>query len=207
MRATLIEAAARLLAEEGPRNLTLRRLTAEVGTSTMAIYTHFGGMDELHRAVREEGFSRLAAHLGSVDQTGDPVADLGLLGVAYYLNATTNPNLYRVMFGEHGDGTDAMVGLDTFLTLADAVGRCISARRFRAAEAADLATQIWAVGHGVVTLQLAGFLDPTQAIACFSELGQNLFIAFGDKPGRVQSSMASIQHRVANDSRFQALLG
>ena len=56
VRVRLIEAAARILAEEGPGALTLRRVAAEVGTSTMAVYTHFGGMTELRRAVREQGF-------------------------------------------------------------------------------------------------------------------------------------------------------
>src|SRR5438477_232205 len=48
----LIEAAARLIATEGASGLTLRRVAEEVGTSTMAVYTHFGGMPELRRAVR-----------------------------------------------------------------------------------------------------------------------------------------------------------
>ena len=43
LRVTLIETAARLIAEHGTDALTLRRLASEVGASTMAIYTHFGG--------------------------------------------------------------------------------------------------------------------------------------------------------------------
>ena len=60
MRPALIEAAARLIATEGVAGLKLRRVAEEVGTSTMAIYTYFGGMPELRRAVRQEGFARLA---------------------------------------------------------------------------------------------------------------------------------------------------
>src|SRR5437016_4851039 len=52
MRPALIEAAARLIATQGAAGLKLRRVAEEVGTSTMAIYTHFGGMPELRRAVR-----------------------------------------------------------------------------------------------------------------------------------------------------------
>ena len=61
LRPALIEAAARLIATEGADGLTLRRVADEVGTSTMAVYTCFGGMPELRRAVRREGFARLAA--------------------------------------------------------------------------------------------------------------------------------------------------
>src|ERR1700719_4194891 len=93
LRTDLIETAARLVATEGRQGLTLRRLASEVGTSTMAIYTHFGGMDELRREVRREGFARLGAHLAAVAETDDPVADLAQLGQAYFTNALENPNL------------------------------------------------------------------------------------------------------------------
>jgi AcrR family transcriptional regulator len=47
----LIDRAARLFSEAGPAALTTRRLAAEAGTSTMAIYTHFGSMSELIREI------------------------------------------------------------------------------------------------------------------------------------------------------------
>lgn len=98
VRAALIESAAQILATEGPARLTLRHLANRVGTSTMAIYTHFGGMEPLRIEVCTEGFRRLAAHLGAVARTDDPVADLIVLGVAYVTNARENPDLYRAMF-------------------------------------------------------------------------------------------------------------
>src|SRR3954452_3546234 len=109
-RRALIEAAARLIATEGVGALTLRRVADEVGTSTMAVYTHFGGMNELRREVRREGVTPLGTHLAAVDASGDPVGDLVLLGWAYYVNATTTPNLYRAMFMDGPvDESDAVV--------------------------------------------------------------------------------------------------
>jgi AcrR family transcriptional regulator len=98
VRAALIESAARILATEGASRLTLRHLAQQVGTSTMAVYTHFGGMDALRLEVCTEGFRRLAAHLAAVARTDDPVADLFALGIAYTTNARENPHLYRAMF-------------------------------------------------------------------------------------------------------------
>ncbi|HET8930113.1 MAG TPA: TetR/AcrR family transcriptional regulator [Acidimicrobiales bacterium] len=98
VRAALVETAAQILATEGPSRLTLRHLATRVGTSTMAIYTHFGGMDQLRLEVCTEGFRRLAAHLAAVARTDDPVADLNALGAAYTTNARQNPHLYRAMF-------------------------------------------------------------------------------------------------------------
>src|SRR5881392_2064946 len=89
MRPALIEAAARLIATEGVAGLKLRRVAEEAGTSTMAIYTHFGGMPELRRAVRREGFARLTASVVAVAHTDDPLADLARICRAYYENAAT----------------------------------------------------------------------------------------------------------------------
>src|SRR6266508_3993301 len=82
MRTALIEAAARLIATEGAAGLKLRRVAEEVGTSTMAIYTYFGGMAELRRAVRQEGFARLATRAEQLGESDDSVADLAGLGLA-----------------------------------------------------------------------------------------------------------------------------
>ena len=64
----------------------------------MAVYTHFGGLTGLWRAVRQEGFRRLAARLAPVQLSADPVRDLMALGAAYVGNALSNPYLYRTMF-------------------------------------------------------------------------------------------------------------
>src|SRR5918911_2545860 len=113
IRTALIEAAAKLIAGEGPSALTLRRVADDVGTSTMAIYTGFGGMPELRRAVRHEGFDRLASELARADETDDPVADLWMLGALYYANAVRDPDLYRVAFMEQPlDRADVMAGTE-----------------------------------------------------------------------------------------------
>src|SRR3954453_23743329 len=147
-RAALIAAAARLIATEGLGALTLRRVADEVGTSTMAVYTHFGGMPELRRAVRREGFAKLAARAARVGESDDPVADVAMLGLEYYDHAISDPHLYRVMYMEQPlDEDDAQTGWDTFGTLQAAMRRCIEAGRFAPADAEDLAREIWALTH------------------------------------------------------------
>ena len=200
VRTALIETAARLTATEGSSGLTLRRLADEVGTSTMAVYTHFGGMGELRQEVRREGFTRLGQHLGGVERTDDPVADLVLLGWAYYRNATTNPNLYRAMFMEQPIGDeDEAVGLDTFERLVDGVQRCIDAGRFTPADAVELATQLWAMAHGTVTLQLAGMLDPDRTLATFAAASVALFTAYGDDAAATNTSFGAALLRAGLD--------
>jgi len=194
VRAELVETAARLVATEGRAGLTLRRLAREVGTTTMAIYTHFGGMDELRREVRREGFARLRTHIEAVKLTRDPVADLASLGVAYYLSATASPNLYRAMFLDGPiDDTDFDTGLDTFMHLVRGVERCMTAGRLPDAEPedpAELAVELWALNHGLVSLLLAHLLSAEQALGRLETSTSSLFLAWGDDPTALARSMA-----------------
>jgi AcrR family transcriptional regulator len=192
----LIEAAARLIATEGEAGLTLRRVADEVGTSTMAIYTHFGGMPELRRAVRREGFARLAQHLAQVSESDDPVADLAMLGRAYYQNAMANPHLYRAMFMEQPLDGEANARTETFDVLIGGMQRCIASGRFAPAEPSGLATQFWALGHGVVTLELAHLLSPEEALGCLAAATLNLFRAFGDDEDAARRSLRRMSRRV-----------
>jgi len=198
-RTALIEAAARLISEHGIDALTLRRVAREVGTSTMAIYTHFGGMDELHQAVRREGFDRLAQHLGAVNETDDPVADLIHLGAAYFANAMENPHLYRAMFmGAPPPDPAARVGRETVDSLVGCMARCVEAGRLAKADPHDLASQMWAFTHGVVALQLAGMMSPEEARTTVLAGGANLLAAFGLTPATGARQAATSARRAGS---------
>src|SRR4051794_37632698 len=189
-RAALIAAAARLIATEGPSALTLRRVAEEVGTSTMAIYTHFGGMPELRRAVRREGYASLAAAGAGVEETDDPVYDVAMLGRVYNELAVREPHLYRVMFIEQPlDEADAEIGSDTRETLTKAMARCVEAGRFAPADPADLARQFWAFGHGVMALLSGRLLSPEEAYRCAVDGAVRLFIGWGDDSDAARASL------------------
>jgi AcrR family transcriptional regulator len=201
VRTALLEAAAEMIAVGGSGSLTLRRLTDEVGTSTMAVYTHFGGMQNLRQEVRREGFARLKEHLDAVLVSRDPLADLALLGWAYYDNALENPHLYRVMFLDHHDAEDDSVGLDTFDQLVAAVARCIEGGRFAAAEPFDLAVQLWSSLHGLVTLQLSGLVAEPLAIEMLTATWRSLFLGFGADSRAVGRALARARRETPRATR------
>lgn len=189
IRSALIDAAARLLASGGPGALKTRALAAEVGTSTMAVYTHFSGMAELRAAVRNEGFERLGKFLDAVEATDDAVADVASMGGAYLSNALTNPHLYRFMFVEPPIDDDPDAGIFTFEILVAGVARAIEAGRFDAADPVRLATQLWASVHGTVTLHLSGLLSIEDLAECSTAMALALFVAFGDDPDAARASL------------------
>jgi AcrR family transcriptional regulator len=195
--ANLLDAAARLLAEEGPTALSTRRLAAAVGTSTMAVYTRFTGMDDLVRALVHEGFRQLAEGLSDVGDSGDPVADVAELGMAYRENALEHSHLYAVMFGGASlvgfslTEDDRQHGRYTLEFLVEAVERCMRAGRFREGDAQLVANQMWIALHGLVTLELGGYLtSPYDADACFQAQVCGLVTGAGD---RLEDAMASMQ--------------
>jgi AcrR family transcriptional regulator len=162
VRRRLIEVAADLLSEEGPGALSARRLAREAETSTMAVYTHFGGMPALVRGVVAEGFARLYARVAEVGASDDPLADLVASGVAYRAFAVADPHLYLVMFGSASLGeyrlseAELEVGLAAFGQLIEVVQRVMDAGAIRAGDPAAVAGQFWAALHGYVMIELSG---------------------------------------------------
>jgi AcrR family transcriptional regulator len=192
----IVEAAATLLVEGGPAALTARRLSAAVGRSTMAVYSHFHGMDDVVRAMVHEGFDRLYRRLSQVAVTADPVADIVALGYAYRRNATEFPDLYRVMFGTSSlagfalSDEDRQAGRYTLRFLIDAVDRATAAGRFAPGDAEQVAQQLWIALHGLVVLELGGYLiAPFDAETCHQGQIQALLAALGDEPESVRASV------------------
>lgn len=187
MRTLLIERAARMLRDREP--ITLRSLIAGTGGSTMAVYTHFGGMDGLWRALRQEGFTRLATRLSTVTLTADSVRDLTALVAAYLQNALDHPDLYRVMFDATVDLEDLPAADDTLEQFVQAALRGVQASRFRPKIIPlELATQSWIIGHGLVSLVATGPL-PSSALDLGPPMLTALYTSAGDDPDRCRASV------------------
>jgi AcrR family transcriptional regulator len=162
IRLRLIDEAARILDEEGPSALSVRRLAAGAETSTMAVYTHFGSMSSVVDAVATEGFRRLIARVDAVGVTDDPLADLRRSAAAYRHNALENRHLYLVMFGAislgrfGGHGADREVSSAAFDQLVARIARAMDAGALRPGNPREVAAQFWSALHGYVMLELAG---------------------------------------------------
>jgi AcrR family transcriptional regulator len=206
----MLQAAIALLDEHGPDALQTRKVASAAGTSTMAVYTHFGGMRALIAEVAEEGVRQFDAAL-TVPQTADPVTDLFVAGAAYRRYAIEHPHMYRLMFGStSAHGINAPAGNVLTLTVAEieqhapsfarlvrAVHRSILAGRITACSADDdaavvaTASQFWALIHGFVMLELAGYYgnDGVAVVRVLGSMTSNLLVALGDSPERVNESL------------------
>ncbi|MBV8863104.1 MAG: TetR/AcrR family transcriptional regulator, partial [Mycobacterium sp.] len=211
----LLHAAVGILNEHGPDALQTRKIASAAGTSTMAVYTHFGGMPALIAAVAEEGLRQFDAAM-TMQPTSDPVADLTATGIAYRQYAIERPHMYRLMFGStsaHGINAPAHNVLTlsvaeindhypSFAHVVRGVHRCMLAGRIGEGSpdaASDdalvvaVAAQFWAAVHGFVMLELAGYYG-AQGTAVGPVLGPlvtNLLVALGDSAERVRQSQRS----------------
>ncbi|NEB74313.1 TetR/AcrR family transcriptional regulator [Streptomyces sp. SID14478] len=191
IRALLIDAAARILAEGGTAALTTRRLAAETSRSTMAIYTHLGGMERVQHAVRVDGFARLAAAVNAVSCSPDPVADLARVSDVYFSFGLSQPHLYRAMFIDRPVQDDD-AGTAAFDRIVKAVRRCIDGQRLPSIEPAMVlmwAAQLWSMRHGIVTMVLSGALPEPQARHVLSDMTLRLLIGYGDDPAAARRSL------------------
>lgn len=161
LRRAILDAATRLLAEEGARALGMRRIAGEVGCSTTVLYTLFGGKQGVVEALWREGFDWLWQAEEAALAADDPLGRLAALGWAYRQHALENPDYYRVMFGgviPDFQPSDETLGRShrTFQVLVDAVRDCIDANVFQPEDPETVASVLWAMVHGVVSLELAG---------------------------------------------------
>jgi AcrR family transcriptional regulator len=213
VRAELLHAAVQILNEDGPDALQTRKIASAAGTSTMAVYTYFGGMPGLIAAITEEGLRQFDAAM-TMPPTSDPVADLMATGSAYRRYAIERPHMYRLMFGStsaHGINAPAHDVLTlslaeindhypSFAHVVRGVHRSMLAGRISAGSATDdatvvaIAAQFWASIHGFVMLELAGYYGAqgTAVGPVLAALTTNLLVALGDSPEQVRKSQRAI---------------
>jgi AcrR family transcriptional regulator len=159
LRQRLLDEAGRLLTAEGVGALTLRRVAGLAGTSTTAVYSLFGDKDQLLTAMYTEGFARLGRALTRA-RTGPPLEALGNLGMAYRRSALAAPHLYGLMFGGTAPSGDAKQVADAaFRPLVEGVQACLISGDLKGGTAEGIATYLWAVSHGMVSLELAGLMN------------------------------------------------
>ncbi|HEX5598201.1 MAG TPA: TetR-like C-terminal domain-containing protein [Micromonosporaceae bacterium] len=139
----------------------------------------------------------MADQLATVDESSDPVTDSFRLAMAYREAAHSAPHLYAVMFGgstiagfELSD-EDRRTGRYTLQVARDAVARCIQAGRFRTAEPWSVARHWWCQIHGLVSLELAGYLATTHNEDEFHRHLRDFAIGAGDSFDQAQASLTA----------------
>ena len=213
VRQQLVEAGIQILEQDGLPALSARKLAVETGTSTMAVYTHFGGMAGVVDAIAREAFVRFTRALTEVEQTDDPVADFFVMGSRYREFALANPQRYQMMFGtssppslagyrtdltETGNPTDRAEWTASFEALRKMVRRMIAAGRIRDDGESMISGRIWSIIHGAVMLEIAGFFgrEGHGITEILAPLFVDVLDGMGDDRERTNESLAAAALRI-----------
>lgn len=215
-RDKLVEAAVELLARDGGKALSVRKLAAAVGTSTMAVYTHFGNMAGLLDALTDEAVGRLTCTVTDLPQTDDPVAEFFLVGLAYHRFAMTNPQRYELIFGTAatpqrlldirtdvtvtGRPTDRSDRAASYEVLHGVVRRMIAADRIRDDGSMAITARLWTICHGAVSLELAGYFgnEGHGLTEILGPLAVDALVGMGDEREKTMRSLATAMELVVD---------
>lgn len=163
----LLSAAHRLLAEDGPEALTVRRIAGEAGMSTMNVYSRFGGKDGVIDELYADGYRRLGAAIDEVPETDDVPADLMVIAETYRAFAKANPTYYGIMFrsavpGYSPSPESTSVAISALSRMVGRVKRGQELGQIVSPDgddAQEIAAWLWATCHGIVSLELDGIAD------------------------------------------------
>ncbi|MEV7091509.1 TetR/AcrR family transcriptional regulator [Amycolatopsis sp. NPDC051045] len=163
LRLKLLDRAGELIASDGPKALSLRKLAADAGTSTTAVYSLFGSKPDLVNALYNEGFRRFGARMAGTPLTGDAVEDLVALGSAYRTSALADPHLYGIMFSRSVPGFEPnedaeKLARKTLEPLERIIRRAVADGVFLDVPPETIAVGCWGIVHGLVSLELTGNL-------------------------------------------------
>jgi AcrR family transcriptional regulator len=171
LKEALIEAARRFIAERGLGGFTLVVAARLAGVPPAALYRHFQGRDALVSEVAGRGFALLAERLGrAVRGGGTPIERFTRMGEAYLAFAEEEPGFYAAMFAPRGPeergfgvwgpppGEEGKpVPSAAFALLVEALTHTFP-DGFGSVDPRFVAVEVWALSHGLATLDAAGQL-------------------------------------------------
>lgn len=174
VKARVLDAAARILATQGPDDLSLRAIAEAAGIGQASIYHYFAGKDELLLSLAVEGFEDLRRDI--LARQADPAVGSPMRGghQAFFSLAETRPALFALMFNERLMARhEALREADrrAFLAYQDAVR---ADPRIPAGIKDQAALAIWALGRGIAAMmssQPDGVLPDELATQLFTGAG------------------------------------
>lgn len=156
-RERFLQAALTVLLKQGVSGLTVRSVAEAAGTSTIGVYTRFGGRNGVLDALYERTFEMLHEKIRAVPPvSGDPAAGILALAHAYRRFALDSPARYAFMFEQSVPGFDpdpdlrAFAQRSSFDLLVDRVAPVTPSDR----DPNVTGYLIWTTMHGLVSVEL-----------------------------------------------------
>ena len=163
LKNALIQAGVEILAREGVGGLSLRKVAKQAGVSHAAPYSHFADKQALIAAISTEGFKQLYTQVETVFSThrDDPGNLLVETAWAYVQFGLNEPDRFKLMFSsvleKEKDYPDFVeISQKNFRQITEIVETCQKAGLLKAGDSDLVATGLWGMVHGFVSLLLEG---------------------------------------------------
>ena len=166
-RDTLLNAALKILEEEGEAQFSTRRICAIANVTAPTLYHHYGSADGLLSAAIAEGFAQFLKSKKAAVQSADPVKALREGWNDYVRFAAARPRLYAAMMSRVLDGAEIPAAEEAFALLIVRIAAIAAEGRLASTveAAADL---IWASANAAsllhVTARLRKVASPTSEV-------------------------------------------
>ena len=166
LETALVDAAITLVRKYGPDQLSLRAVSAEIGVSPSASYHHFRDKDALVSAIGEVLFDRLATMqekaIEKVKGNGAVAAikKFEEMGNAYFAWATSEPNLYRLMFGGYCEINMEEHDSKAWNLLREGLDELLAHGVIDKSARIGGEVIVWSAVHGASSLAIEGLMSP-----------------------------------------------
>ena len=130
LRKALLDAAERILEENGIQGLTLRAAAREAGVSHAAPKNHFGDLSGLLSELAARGFERLATMMVSdIRERDSPAQRMETIGRGYVAFARAHPGMFLLMFRSERLDMSRPALRDAAQAAGRVLGDAVAARR------------------------------------------------------------------------------
>ena len=152
-RGVILDAAEELLLDEGLDGFTMRGLAKRCGYTAPTIYHYFGDKKGLLDTLLEQAFSGLVKELERVPASGDPVDALRSQFHAMARFGLDNPKHYRVMLSARPEDDPVSSNEEARRRIEAPLEELFEAGRLRIANLEAARQALWALLHGLISLQ------------------------------------------------------
>lgn len=161
LRRVLIDTAVEIISEQGPEDLSLRKIAKRAGVSHAAPYRHFKDKNAILAAVARQGFNMMLRQTEEriAGNRGNELDHFAICGLSYIDFAISYPSHYRVMFGTRAENSyfsDEFKpeSIPVFKLLADIIVTCQEKALLKEGDPHEMALAAWSIVHGFAMLRI-----------------------------------------------------
>lgn len=157
----------RLLEEEGPEAVSMRRVANAVGITPMAIYHYFPNREALLQSVVDREFDAFQQLIQRAPALRSLEAEITHIMDAYIEYALTRPRIFEYVFSKPRPDarrypTDFRARRSPTLNpVADAIAKWMDRGALKQDDVWEISLELWAHAHGYLMLHRAGRFDLT----------------------------------------------